>query len=159
MANGYVQNDATKKAIATSTKCLSSFVGFASLPSSIPHASFTEPASLQRSIPRENKNLNLFATFFRLAIPSHASNSGNRPFGGRFSALSRPYPRLKNPQQLPIAKNCNLCRYFVSEPRDIRCAIDRAGSQCRGHPRESAIGQISPSRTFLPVSPVWALRE
>lgn len=93
-----------KKAIATLAKCLSSSVGFVPLSSSIPRTSFTESAPLQRSIPRENKNLNFFAIFSRLAIPSLASNSGNRPFGGRFAALSRPYPRLENPQRLPIAK-------------------------------------------------------
>ena len=152
MANGHVQNDATKKAIATLAKCLSSSVGFVPLSSSIPPASFTESAPLQRSIPRENKNLNFFATFSRLAIPSLASNSGNRPFGGRFAALSRSYPRLENPQRLPIAKKLQSMALFC-EPRDIGCVINRAGSHCRGRPREGAIGQIHPCRNFLPISP------
>ena len=84
--------------------CLSLSRKLAPSPSPRPCASFAGSAPLGRSAPFKNKKSDFFATFFRLAIPSHASNSGNRPFGGRFSALSRPYPRLKNPQQLPIAK-------------------------------------------------------
>lgn len=153
MANGHVQNDATKKAIATLAKCLSSSAGFVPLSSSISRASFTESAPLQRSIPRENKNLNFFATFSRLAIPpSHRIVEIDRLAAGlpRFRAHIRDW-RTRNDCQ--SQKSCNLCRYFVSEPRDIGWRHKQAGSHCRGRPREGAIGQIDPCRNFLPISP------
>ncbi len=154
MANGHVQNDATKKAIATLAKCLSSSAGFVPLSSSISRASFTESAPLQRSIPRENKNLNFFATFSRLAIPSLASNSGNRPFGGRFAALSLPISAIGEPATIANRKKVAIYAVILFlSPEISGGAINRAGSHCRGRPREGAIGQINPCRNFLPVSP------
>lgn len=159
MANGHVQNDATKKAIAILAKCLSSSVEFVPLSSSTPPASFTESAPLQRSIPRENKNLNFFATFSRLAIPSLASNSGiDRLAAGlpRFRAHIRDW-RTRNDCQ--SQKSCNLCRYSVSEPRDIGWRHKQGGQPLPWPSSRGRYRANSPISQLSPRIPVWALQE